>query len=314
MQSASIADVAAQFGKSPMISTNCNICKADDFTVLYPPGVAQVSQIVKCNQCGLMYANPRKEADCVEIASWRDDPNWKMEIERPQRFEKENLQVRDYDSSRSLLNSLHPSRGKLVEVGSSLGFLLAAFRRDGWKVMGVEPDRNACRYAVQKMGIETINSTLEEAALPDASVDVVVMLHVIEHVPDPVGTLREIRRILKPGGHVVLETPRYDTFMFWLLGRRERSLSCDGHIFFFTTATLREACKVAGLEWGRVEYTGRSLTLDRLVYNLGIISKSPALQRAAYNVSRRARLNRVRFTVNVRDMQRVCLAKPLPNP
>jgi SAM-dependent methyltransferase len=140
------------------------------------------------------------------------------------------------------------------------------------------------------------------------------MLHVIEHVPDPVGTLREIRRILKPGGHVVLETPRYDTFMFWLLGRRERSLSCDGHIFFFTTATLREACKVAGLEWGRVEYTGRSLTLDRLVYNLGIISKSPALQRAAYNASRRARLNRVRFTVNVRDMQRVCLAKPLPNP
>ena len=67
------------------------------------------------------------------------------------------------------------------------------------------------------------------------------MLHVIEHVPDPVGTLREIWRILKPGGHLILETPRYDTAMFWLLGRRERSLSCDGHIFFFTNESLRRA-------------------------------------------------------------------------
>ena len=292
-----------------MINTTCNICKSDRFKVLYPAGVAQLSQVVRCERCGLMYANPRKEADCVEIAAWADDPNWDIERERPQRFEKERLQVRDYESSRKLLNTLHPGRGRLVEVGSSLGFLLATFQQDGWDVMGVEPDLHASRYA-RKRGIETINATLETAGLPDSSVDAVVMLHVIEHVPDPVGTLREIRRILKPGGHLLLETPRYDTLMFKLLGRRERSLSCDGHIFFFTTDSLRQAALSAGLEWGNVQYTGRSLTLDRLVYNLGVVSKSAPLQRAAYNFSRRARLNRFAMTVNLRDMQRVCLAKP----
>jgi 2-polyprenyl-3-methyl-5-hydroxy-6-metoxy-1,4-benzoquinol methylase len=292
------------------VKTPCNLCHADDFTILFPASVAQVNQIVRCNRCGLMYANPRKEADHVEIQSWPDDPNFDFEKEHPQRFEKERLQVRDFDRSRALLNRLHPSRGKIVEVGSSLGFLLAAMRQDGWSVLGVEPDRNASRYAIAKQRIETINSTLEAARLPDEFADAVVMLHVIEHVPDPVGTLREIRRILKPGGHLILETPRYDTLMFRLLGSRERSLSCDGHIFFFTTDTLRTAYTAAGLELERLEYTGRSLTLDRLAYNVGVISKSRAVQRAVSSLSRRTAMHRIRFTVNVRDIQRVCLTRP----
>ena len=46
----------------------------------------------------------------------------------------------------------------------------------------------------------------------------VVFIHVIEHVPDPLETLRSIYRVLKPGGHLVIETPRYDSLMFKLLG------------------------------------------------------------------------------------------------
>ena len=295
----------------PRIETMCNICHRNDFTVLYPAGVAQLNQVVRCNGCGLMYANPRKPADYIEMQAWPDDPDWNLEEHLPQRFEKERLQVRDFDNSRDLLNRLHPTRGKVVEVGSSLGFLLDAFRKDGWNVLGIEPDPNASRYAIRKKCIDTINSTLEAAKLASESVDVVVMLHVIEHVPDPIETLQEIARVLKPGGHLVLETPRYDTFMFKLLGRRERSLSCDGHIFFFTTQTLRQTYTAAGFELVRLDNTGRSLTLDRLVYNVGVMSKSKSVQRIAGSLSRRLRLNEMSFTINVRDMQRVCLIKPV---
>jgi 2-polyprenyl-3-methyl-5-hydroxy-6-metoxy-1,4-benzoquinol methylase len=292
------------------IRTDCNICGAADFVVVYAAGVAQVNQIVKCTGCGLMYANPRKEADLVDIESWPDDPNFDVERERPQRIEKERLQVRDLDRTRKNLNNLYPSRGRLVEVGSSFGYILESFRKDGWDVQGIEPDRHAAKYASNRMKIETINSTLESARLPDESVDVIVMLHVIEHVPDPIGTLREIMRVLKPGGRLVLETPRYDTAMFWLLGRRERSLSCDGHIFFFTTDSLRKAYTAAGFQLERLDYTGRSLTLDRVVYNIGVISKSRNLQRIAASLSRRLHLQEISMTVNLRDIQRVCLVKP----
>jgi SAM-dependent methyltransferase len=292
------------------VKASCNVCGSDGFKVLYAAGVAQVNQIVKCVGCDLMYANPRKEADLVEIQAWADDPKFDVEKERPQRIEKERLQVRDLDKTRRYVNSLHPARGKVLEVGSSFGYVLDAFRSDGWSVLGIEPDRWASKYAVEKLGIETINSTLEHAQLPDESVDVVVMLHVIEHVPDPVGTLREILRVLKPGGHLILETPRYDTTMFMLLGRRERSLSCDGHIFFFTTATLRNAYTAAGFRLDRLDYTGRSLTLDRVIFNLGVISKSHELQRISASLSRRLQLQKITLTLNLRDIQRVCLVKP----
>jgi len=246
----------------------------------------------------------------VEIAEWRDQPELEYENKHPQRFEKERLQIRDYQSTLSLIGRLHPKRGKLLEVGSSLGFLLDFFRKDGWRVTGVEPDKGAMRHATKKLHIETINAILEDAAIPDESVDVVVMLHVIEHVPDPVGTFREIFRVLKSGGHAIVETPRYDSLMFKLFGRRERSLSCDGHIFFFTTDSLRKVYAKAGFAHEQTDYVGRSLTLDRLVYNLAVISKSATIQRVAKAVSRRLNFQKVAFTINVRDMQRICVRKP----
>lgn len=296
--------------RARQVEVPCNLCGADDCAVLFDAGVAQVNRIVRCRRCGLMYANPRRPADHVAIASWPDDPDWDFVREHPQRFEKEQLQVRDYAQTRALLGRLHPGRGTLVEVGSSLGFILDFFRADGWDVLGVEPDRNATRHAERRLGLRALTSTLEEARLPGALADAVVMLHVIEHVPDPLGTLREIHRVLKPGGHLVLETPRYDTLAFRALGRRERSLSCDGHIFFFTSETLRRSCERAGFELVHRELPGRSLTLDRLLYNVGVVSKSPALQRTMSSVSRRAALNRVRLRVNLRDIQRLCLVKP----
>jgi 2-polyprenyl-3-methyl-5-hydroxy-6-metoxy-1,4-benzoquinol methylase len=255
-----------------------------------------------------MFANRRKQADCVELESRYEE--FVFAEKDPQRYEKEQLQVRDYVTARSLLNSLHPTRGKLVEVGSSCGFQLEAFRREGWEVLGIEPDRNAARQAIEKLGIPTINAILETAQLPAESADAIVMLHVIEHVPDPVGTLREIFRVLKKGGHLVLETPRYDTLMYKILGRRERSLSCDGHIFFFTTESLRKAYTLAGFKLEKLEYGGRSLTLDRLAYNIGVMTKSPAVQRLVNSLSRRIFLHKLSVTINVRDMQRVYLTKP----
>jgi 2-polyprenyl-3-methyl-5-hydroxy-6-metoxy-1,4-benzoquinol methylase len=256
-----------------------------------------------------MYANPRKQADCFELEARREA--WDFAEQNPQRYEKELLQVRDYATTRSLLSRLHPNRGKLIEVGSSCGIQLDALRKEGWEVLGVEPDRNAARQATEKLAIPTINSVLETARLSAESADAVLMLHVIEHVPDPVGTLREIFRVLKPGGHLVLETPRYDTLMYKLLGRRERSLSCDGHIFFFTTDSLRRAYTMAGFELARLNYVGRTMTLDRLAYNVGVMTKSATVQHVVNSISRRLFLHKLSITINVRDMQRVCLVKPL---
>jgi hypothetical protein len=82
-----------------------------------------------------MYASPLvKEPDHVQIVTW--DADFDTIGQNPRRFEKEQLQVRDYAVTRSLLNGLYPQRGKLLEIGSSFGFLLNEFKKDGWEVLG----------------------------------------------------------------------------------------------------------------------------------------------------------------------------------
>lgn len=286
----------------------CNYCGIDDTTVVFGPGVAQLNQIVRCNRCGLMYASPRAKApDHVEISTY--DPKFDPFTADNTRVIKEQIQVRDYDRTRALLNRLHPDRGKIVEVGSSLGYLLDVFRRDGWDVLGVEPFHQACRHAREDLGLEVIEGILETARLPDASCDVLLLNHVIEHIEDPLRTLREVNRVLRPGGHFVIETPRYDSLMFGLMGRRERSVSCPGHLYFFTTRSLRNLYEAAGFRTVQLDLVGRSLTAERLLYNVGVMSKSPRLRRSLARTAQRAKLHRIRMYLNLRDMQRVCVQK-----
>lgn len=296
-----------------MSSVTCNLCGKDDYDVVFEKGVAQRNRIVRCRHCSLMYANPREhDVDCVEIAQY--DPEHVLEAIMTRskwRVDKEALQVRDYEKTRRYLATLFPERGRLVEIGSGLGYLLDFFRKDGWSTIGIEPNEGLCRYARQMLGVDARAGTLEEAQLDAGSADVVTMIHVIEHVPDPASVFREVFRVLRPGGCFVVETPRYDTLMFRLLGKRERSLSCNGHIYFFTSDTLRRMATDAGFEPLKHDYVGRSMTLDRLLFNVGVMSKSKSVQQAVAGASKRLDLSRFSMTVNVHDMQRICLRKPL---
>ena len=293
----------------------CALCGADDPRVVFERDVAQEARIVTCGDCGLMYADPRVgPVDHVDYESSEAEGlllGAESDPEHPWRWrnEKEKEQVRDFAATRAILDGLYPKGGRLVEVGGGFGYLMASFKRDGWDVLGVDPWRELPAFTEKVHGIETIPLTLEDAKLPDASADVVILLHVIEHVPDPVGTLSEINRILKPGGHVVIETPRYDTAMFRMLGARERSVRCEGHIYFFTFETLRKTYEKAGFTEVDTRAVGRTLSMERFLWNVGQISGSPGLRDGMTRAAGRVGLNRLRFALNLRDMQRVVARK-----
>src|SRR6185312_3466871 len=292
---------------------SCNLCASHDYRVLFPAGKAQSQQIVRCLSCGLMYVNPRTAAlDFVRVA--RSDPTFLNEMLRRRydsRMEKERCQTGDYLATRRVLAGLFPTRGNLLEVGSGLGFLLSAFREDGWITTGVDPDPLCCEHARVILGLDVIAGTLASAKCQADSYDAALMIHVIEHVPDPCETLRELFRVLRPGGVLVVETPRYDTLIFRLLRHRERSILCEGHVYFFTTRTLEGIAQKAGFSVLRRAYVGRSLTLDRLLWNVGRITKSRMIQAGLQSLSRSLRLTEPRLKLNLRDMERVYLRKPV---
>jgi len=293
--------------------TCCNLCGSDESVEVFAAGVAQLNRVVRCGVCSLMYASPCITEPVAEFEL--QDPTFvrRAIASEPPRVLKERLQLRDYRAIRDRLAAAYPSRGRLLEIGSGFGFLLDYFREDGWSTTGVDQSRRLCSYAAEVFKLTTIPSSFSDAPLVAEAFDVVVMLHVIEHVPNPLATMRKIFDVLRPGGTLVLETPRYDTLMFKLLGRRERSVSCDVHVYFFTVETLSRLARSAGFIVRETEFVGRSLTLGRLLFNLGVVSKSRSVQTAFEYLSKKLHLDRFHLYLNLRDMQRVYLVKP-PRP
>jgi SAM-dependent methyltransferase len=201
------------------------------------------------------------------------------------------------------------AKGRILDVGCYIGTFLHYLQTHGWDVTGVELDPSAVRFARERFGLEILNCPLEslDNAKYCQGFDVVTMLHVIEHLDDPSSTLSVALRLLKPRGVFVIETPTYDSLTFKLLGRRERSISCNGHIFFYTSETLWKLLEKTGfeiIEWRKV---GRTLSLGRLIWNLGVISKNITIQQVVERVISKYTLDRngLRIYLNTRDMIRL---------
>jgi SAM-dependent methyltransferase len=290
-----------------MRQVQCNLCGADDYSVLYPAGRAQLHQIVRCRHCGLMYANPQQRVDCEQFSAQPvSEPYDPAAPLNRQYYQKQVTQLPDNLRALAVLEELLPGRGKLLEIGSFAGLLLDRIRAAGWLVTGLEPYRPTADYARSKYGLEIIEGVLPNPALPTGHFDAVLMLHVIEHMPDPAESLRELRRVLRPGGVLAVETPRFNSLCFRLLGPRERSIqNWPGHIFFFTEQTLQQLLERNGFKVLRVERVGRTLTLERFLDNVGLLTRSARVQRWIANTCRLLHLDKVRFHLNLRDMQRM---------
>jgi SAM-dependent methyltransferase len=114
-------------------------------------------------------------------------------------------------------------------------------------VEGVEPDPVSRGHAVEVLGLDVIGGTLEEAGFPDSSFDALTMSHVVEHLVDPVRTFAECRRVLKPGGQLVVLTPNIGSLGHRWFRDSWRGLEPPRHLFLFRRETLRTCAERAGL-------------------------------------------------------------------
>ena len=129
--------------------------------------------------------------------------------------------------------------GRLLDVGCGYGFFLREMKARGWSVEGIELCGTGAEHAA-RAGIPVFRRPLDSLSLPAGSYDAVTLFYVIEHVPDPVATLEEVHRILRPGGLVLLRWP-HTTPVVRLLGplaRRFDLYHTPFHLWDFSPATL----------------------------------------------------------------------------
>jgi SAM-dependent methyltransferase len=149
-------------------------------------------------------------------------------------------------------------RGRLLEVGAgSGGFVRVALAR-GWKVDATEVSESGLQ-ALRATGATVFAGDLAAGSYGDAQFDLVVSLEVIEHLPAPLDHVREMWRVTRPGGLLVLTTPNFNGLSRRYLGIRWRVIDPE-HLGYFTPLTLLRLLRDVGYKSVRV----RSRSLDVL--------------------------------------------------
>jgi SAM-dependent methyltransferase len=208
---------------------------------------------VGCETCGLAYTLPRPEPE--ELATYYPaDTYVPYQPPPPAATLRERLGAR-IDAARfsagirfGAFRALTRSRpGRLLDVGCGRGDLAEWFGARGWQVAGVEPAEQAARQAAGR-GIDVHIGTLDDARFAPGSFDAVTFNHALEHVPDPLVTLRQTAELLRPGGLVAISVPNFGAWQRRTFGASWFPLDLPRHLQHFDRNTLPRMAREAGLE------------------------------------------------------------------
>ncbi|MEO5680967.1 MAG: class I SAM-dependent methyltransferase [Acidimicrobiales bacterium] len=147
--------------------------------------------------------------------------------------------------------------GRLLDVGCGDGTTLAALQARGWEVQGIDFDAEGAA-AARRRGLAVDVGDLTERGYPARSFDVVSLNHSLEHLADPRLTLLEVRRILRPGGRIVILTPNATSWLSRRYGADWQGLEPPRHLQIFTRPALSRLVADAGFSGIDAVTTARS--------------------------------------------------------
>jgi SAM-dependent methyltransferase len=199
-----------------------------------------------------------------------------------------------------------PGRGRVLDLGCWVGFLLAEARDRGWQATGVEPSSFGASYARERLGLEVIEADLFEAPLPQHAFHAVTLGDVIEHLIDPGEALRRISALLAPGGVLWMAIPDAGSRLARAMGRRWWSV-IPTHVQYFTRGSIATLLDRSGYELLELDTAPKAFTVR--YYLERTEGYSPALARGLVAAARRAGVADRMWAPDFRDRMAV-IARP----
>ncbi|CAM3958675.1 class I SAM-dependent methyltransferase [Flavobacterium weaverense] len=136
----------------------------------------------------------------------------------------------------NLVNSLQPSKGSILDIGAGTGDFLSVVKENGWSTVGVEPSEKAKAIAKFK-GVSFVEETSE---LENNSFDVITMWHVLEHVPNLDSQIKELKRLLKPNGSLIIAVPNFKSFDAKQYGKFWAAYDVPIHFWHFSKTAIKK--------------------------------------------------------------------------
>jgi SAM-dependent methyltransferase len=200
--------------------------------------------VVVCPKCGIGWIDPQPGAD--EIAGFYpreyygdDGSKFAGLLERVVRL----LAARQA----RFLSKRAPRGARVLDLGCGRGTLLRQLADDGFEVHGTEISEHAALGADPRVQLR-VASTLSEAGYSSGFFDQVILWHVLEHLADPLETLCEIRRILKPGGEIVVAVPNFSSWQARWSGPAWFHLDLPRHLYHFPLPGLKRLLETCGFQ------------------------------------------------------------------
>jgi SAM-dependent methyltransferase len=214
---------------------------------------------VECNTCGL----------------FRSDPVWNVDL--TELYSKSTF---DYSEELHGLKSAYrkilaeacpvPTSKSIVEIGGGNGFFLEEAQQMGFETLTeIEPSQIAFEAAHPSLKPFFKVDVLREGLIADNTEDFVVIFHVLDHLPDPLITLKLIRKMLKPGGSICIAVHNVNSLSSLLLKNRSPIFDVE-HTYLYSKSTLTSLLSQAGFEVNTIRHYKNSYSLAYILHLIPI--------------------------------------------
>lgn len=219
--------------KSTLIS---KVLLCEDFTVSH-----EHFEIWECSQCTGRFT--QHVPDATGIA-----PYYKAEAYVSHTDSKKGIInrlyhiVRNYtlgEKKKFIHQITKKTSGHLLDVGAGTGYFLQYMQQKSWKVTGLEPDAEARDVALKSNGLSLLPIDQLEQLEP-GQFDVITLWHVLEHVHELDSYFDIFKRLLKPGGHVLIGVPNYTSYDAKLYGNYWAAYDVPRHLYHFSPQSMEQ--------------------------------------------------------------------------
>lgn len=220
----------------------------------------------QCASCGFVFTNPHP--DDKSLPKYYDSPDYLSHHSQGFniiRLVYQGLRKINIKNKFSLVQRLIPG-GSLLDIGCGTGELLHYFQKKKWNVTGIEPFDQAREFAIMNYGLD-VREEFGIRGLPQNSFDVITLWHVLEHVADLEGRIREIFGLLKSSGYVVVALPNLNSWDALHYGENWAAFDVPRHLHHFSKSTI-----VPLLEKYRFHFL-RSFPLKMDAYFISMLSE-----------------------------------------
>ena len=234
---------------------NCPVCNSTSFSPFLSCVDHTVSRetfnVVQCSLCGFKFTNPRPEED--KLGPYYNSDEYVSHSNTKKGFINATYQyVRKYTLLKKLqLISKYYRTGKILDIGCGTGEFLNICKRAKWETLGIEPDPGARSKAVANYGLN-VKPESEIQGLQDESFDIISMWHVLEHVPRLNERVEDLKRLIKPGGVIIVAVPNCNSFDAKIYKENWAAYDVPRHLYHFTPKDIEPLFKNHGLKMFKV--------------------------------------------------------------